>query len=330
MFNMKFDIISIGSAVKDTFIISDEFEIIRSNKFEGGYGECVSLGAKIDIDEIHFSTGGGGTNSASTFAKLGFLTGIITKIGEDDNGQSIISELQKLSVNTDLVRKQKNGITGYSTLLTTRQGERSILVYRGVSSDFSSADIPTNKIATKWLYLTSLAGSKSALTKIFRHVKKQKIKLVWNPGKAELKMKPSLIHSWIGLTHVFMVNKEEAQLLLGTPKSTTSAMLYSLKQHPDQVIIITDGANGTHAIKGKNIYHCGTRDIKSISRAGAGDAFGSGCTASLMKGDDIQTALRVGTFNAESVIQSFGAKQGQITKFPSKVQLAKIKITKLI
>lgn len=325
---MKFDIITIGSAVKDTFIVSDEFEIIRSSKFEGGFGECVSLGAKIEIDEIYFASGGGATNSASTFSKLGLKTACLTKVGDDDNGSSIIKELQSLNVNTDFVLRQKNGITGYSTLLTTRDGERSVLVYRGVSSDFSERDIPVNKINTKWLYLTSLAGHQKALEKIFRHIKRSKIKLVWNPGKAELKMKPSLIHSFISSTHVFMVNKEEAQLLLGTPKATISAMLHALQKNPDQIILITDGPNGTHALQGKTIFHSGVRDIKSISRTGAGDAFGSGFTSALFHQKNLPTALQIGTINAESVIQSFGAKQGQITKFPPKKLLNKIKITK--
>lgn len=327
---MNSDIITIGSAVKDIFIVSDEFEIIRSSKFEGGFGECVSLGSKIEIDEIYFSSGGGGTNSASTFSKLGFKTACITRIGDDDNGESITKELKSLKINTSLIKSVKNGTTGYSTLLTTHNGERSVLIFRGVAGEFTPQDIVTSKLNSEWIYLTSLGNSPKALAKIFTHLERSKQKLVWNPGRHELNSKPSLLKKYIDLTHVLMVNKEEAEMILGgSSKATIVAMLHALQSNKDQIIVITDGANGTHTLQGDSIYHSGTRPIESISRTGAGDAFGSGMIASIMAGYDLPTAMRIGTINAESVIQSFGAKQGQLKRFPSPQLISKIPISQL-
>ena len=44
---------------------------------------------KIDVDEIMFNSGGGGTNTAATFAKQGFKTAFCGAIGNDIAGKEI-------------------------------------------------------------------------------------------------------------------------------------------------------------------------------------------------------------------------------------------------
>jgi sugar/nucleoside kinase (ribokinase family) len=113
------------------FLVSDQFKMIRSPKFETGIGECVALGTKIDVDQIVHTTGGGATNAAVTFARLGFTTAAVCRVGEDKAGEEIVWDLEGDGVDTSLVKKIAGGQTGYSTLLTAPSGERSVLVYLG-------------------------------------------------------------------------------------------------------------------------------------------------------------------------------------------------------
>ena len=58
-------IVSVGAALQDVYLIDhDDFGINKR-----GYFNQIELGSKIDIDKIHFSTGGGATNAATTFAR---------------------------------------------------------------------------------------------------------------------------------------------------------------------------------------------------------------------------------------------------------------------
>lgn len=323
------EMLTIGSSVRDIFVISDDFEIIRSPKFEGGLGECVSLGAKIEIDEIHKAYGGGANNAAHTFSGLGIKTSILTKIGDDEDGQNILNHLKGSAISEKHVKTVKGGETGYSTLLTTDNGERSVLVYRGVANDFEAKDLVSTKVKADHIYLTSIGGNLELLDKIRRLVKKNKIKLTWNPGKKELKQGLGKLRPLIAEAHVFNVNKEEAEFLVGQSKLSISALLHGIRQNEEQIIIVTDGANGTYALCPDGIFKAGTTDVKAISRTGAGDAFGSGFTAGLIKGLAVPEALQFATMNAESVIQSFGAQRGLLTKIPSKKDLNKISIEKL-
>ena len=68
-----FDVITIGTAAKDTFLISRFFKILKDSKhlkkfdFPTGEAQCFALGGKIELDNQVIATGGGATNAAVTF-----------------------------------------------------------------------------------------------------------------------------------------------------------------------------------------------------------------------------------------------------------------------
>lgn len=319
-----FDVITIGAAVRDVFLLSKDFQIINSPKFVGGQAECVALGSKIDVDELVFATGGGATNAATTFAKLGFKTAVIARIGNDDPGKAIVADLNKYTVSTELLKVLPKENTGYSTLLTARNGERSILVYRGASSSFSASDIPWKKLNCKWLYITSLNGNIELLQKIVAQAKKNGTKVALNPGRGELK-RATEMRELLSSLSVLIVNLEEAQMLTESEDKDGAKLARSLAT-PGLTVVVTNGPRGAHACNNETTWFVRTSGAKSVSRTGAGDAFGSGLVASLARGMEIDEALRVGTLNAESVIQNVGAKAGILAKWPSKKHLESITV----
>ena len=320
-----YDIITIGSATRDVFLASEKFIAIKSRKFSTGTGECMSLGSKIEIHELLLTTGGGATNAAATFGSMGFRTAIMTRVGDDSPGKDVVEDLSRFGVSSHLVRIIKGGQTAYATLLTMEGGERTALVYRGVSAEFTQRDIPLKALkTTKWLYLTSLGGNIALTKKIILHAKKMNVSVAWNPGSSEIEAGLTSILPLVQLTDVLNINREEAQLL--TKKKKLEEMFEIL--HTDGMVrVITDGADGATAYRDGWTAHASTKKIDAISRTGAGDAFGSGFVAGLMKTQDIREALCVGTLNAESVIQQYGAKKGILSKWPSKKQLKHISIT---
>ena len=320
-----FDVITIGAAVRDIFLVSKNFQSINSPSFVGGQTECVALGSKLEIDNIIFSTGGGATNAAVTFARLGFKTAIVARIGNDDPGAAIVEDLSINRVDTELLRISTTDQTAYSTLLTAKNGERSALVDRGASSSFSVSDIPWKKLKSKWLYITSLGGNLELLQKILAQAKNHGTKVALNPGQGELKRAVEMRELLSSLS-VLIVNLEEAQLLAET-EDKDAVKLAKRLAYPNLTVIITDGARGAYAqAEGKTWFVRTSSGIKSVSRTGAGDAFGSGTVAALAKGFKLEDAVRVGTLNAESVIQKFGAKTGILTKWPNKQRLASINV----
>lgn len=315
-----YDVLTIGSATRDVFLVSDEFQLIKSKKFFTGVGECVSLGSKIEAQQVHVTTGGGATNAAVTFANLGFNTATVSRVGTDRVGDAVLQELEDSGVETKLITRAK-GQTGHSVLLTTSSGERSVLVYRGVSKTFSAKDLPARGAKAKWLYLTSLGGNMRVASSFIKRAAKQKTNIAWNPGGGELKHGLGAFKQLLPHLRVLNMNLEEAQKLTGT--KSIDKMLRMLGEH-GTIVIITDGSHGTHAFQEGKRFFAGTRRVPVVSRTGAGDAFGSGFVSGLIKTGDVKQALAIGTINAESVIGSLGAKRGLLTKWPSKKMIDSI------
>jgi len=318
-----YDVVTIGSATQDVFLVSDEIELVKSKRFRTGVAECVSLGSKIEVDKLFISSGGGATNAAATFASLGFRTACLAKVGEDLTAQSIQSDLERFGIDASCLVRAK-GQSGYSVLLTTKSGERTALVYRGVSGTLKESNLDWSLFErTRWVYLTSLGGNVNLAKKIVAACKKTKTHLAWNPGMEEIKKGQAEILELLEKDiDVFNVNREEAAALTRVSQESILKLFTELHSGKNRVRIITDGERGSYVCNGASCYRAGTSGKKSVSRTGAGDAFGSGVVASLLQGDPIHTALRVGTLNAESVIGSLGAKEGILKKFPSASALA--------
>lgn len=293
----------------------------------GVQAECVTLGAKIEVDDLTFATGGGATNAAVTFGRLGFPTAIMTRIGDDDSGRAVIADLNANSVSTNLIAIAKKESTAYSTLLTAENGERTVLVHRGAAANFSDKDIKPSKIVANAVYLTSLGGNLGLAETIAKTCKQKGAMLTWNPGSSELKAGHGLdlIRK---LVNILIVNLEEAQLL-SKQKSNDPKLQCEYLSLPGSIVVITDGPNGAYARRDKSTWHCRTSGASSVSRTGAGDAFGSAFTAAILNEMSIEDALRLGTMNAESVVQHVGAKAGILSAWPKATALSQYRVRKM-
>jgi len=297
----------------------------------GGKALIMPLGAKLEIPEIYFSTGGGATNTAVTFAKQGFRTATICVVGDDVSGKTIISELGDAGVDTSLVRVKKNLPTAYSILLELESGERTVLVYRGVAETLSHTDIPLSKIKTKWFYLSSVAGDLSLLKEIIDFVKKHKMQIAYNPGGRELKQYRKLTPLLKDIS-VLIANREEAVLITGVPHKDEKRIFKVWDEMSPGINIMTDARDGVMVSDGKFLYQAGIyKEQKTVDRTGAGDAFGSGFVAGFMRHpEDITYAIKLGSANATSKIEGLGAKFGLLSRreFENSKRWRNLKIVK--
>ena len=59
-----------------------------------GEGLCLALGSKIDVEDIIYTSGGGGTNVAAAFALQGLKTAYCGAIGVDLPGLEVVRDLK--------------------------------------------------------------------------------------------------------------------------------------------------------------------------------------------------------------------------------------------
>src|SRR3989338_3631277 len=123
-------------------------------------------------------------------------------------------------------------------------------------------------------------------------------------------------------TDVLVLNREEANLLLGLIHAEYEMLLKGLHLAGPEYVVITDGKNGVHAYDGKNAYYLQSHKINVVETTGAGDAYASAFVAGLIKTGDFKTAMKIAMVNSESVLLHKGSKNRLLTW---KEALARIK-----
>ena len=301
-------IVSIGSALQDVYLIDhDDFGTNTR-----GFFNQLELGSKVDIDKIFFSTGGGATNAATTFARNGHESIFMGCIANDSAGHAIIEMLDSEGIDASYVSYTDKFHTGYSVVLLSPTGERTILTCRGASANFDLLDQnDLDNIYPDWLYVTTVRGNMDLLDQLFTKAKSLNTKIMFNPGNLELQHTRKLI-GLLSDTDVLLLNKAEAKQIV--PGSTLNELVNRLKSYVPNVII-TDGNQGAIATDGSHVYRIGIyEDVKVKDSTGAGDAFGSGFLAAYANNQDFVTALTFASANSTSVVQQIGSKAGIINQ----------------
>jgi sugar/nucleoside kinase (ribokinase family) len=326
-----FDIITIGTATRDVFLTSPLFKVLRDKKhlpkigFPTAEAQCFALGGKIEVNKPIFTTGGGATNTAVTFNRQGLRTATLIRIGKDEASRAILEELTREKI-TPLAVRDKNQASAYSVILLTKDGERTILVYRGASDDLKIKEIPFKKLESRWAYISPGNISYPVIEKLFNHFSKNKTLIAFNPSRYFLEMGIKKLKSLLNKTKVAILNREEASYLTGIDYQKEKEIFKKLDREIDGIAVMTEGGKGVLVSDGKNIYSAGVLKGKLIDRLGAGDAFGAGFIAGLLQNQkskiknqkftemDIKYAIRLGSANATSVIEKIGAKEGILSK----------------
>ncbi len=326
---MKYDIITIGTATRDVFLTSPLFKVLtdvahlKKIGFPTGEAQCFALGGKVEIDAPVLTTGGGATNAAVTFGRQGFKAACLAKIGDDAIAGDVEAELVKEGVKTILKRSAAKS-TAFSTILLAPSGERTILVYRGASEDLQKSDCAAlQKIKSRWAYFVPGGIKFEVIAGLAAKLRRAGVLLAINPSKPYIQMGVKKLKPLLEKMSVVILNREEAAYLAGCDYRAEEKIFKAMDAIVDGIAVVTDGPRGVKVSDGRAIYQAGIYKEKILAdRTGAGDAFGSGFVAGLMRARDcrrptaseIKYAIRLASANATAVVENIGAKKGILTR----------------
>jgi len=344
-------IFTLGGATQDIFIhYQDPESLVFKSKKEIRSYLLLEKGAKIEVETLSYSTGGGATNSAISFKKLNFDVATFIKIGIGKAGQYVLDQLEKYKINTKYVLRDKKIGTGLSYIIPSFEGDRTIFAYRGANAHLKKSEVPLEAIKKSGhLYITSLSGNSSkVLVPMTNYAKKNNIKVAVNPGVSQLSVGCKTLAEALKNIDIFILNSQEAKIfLLSLAKQLSPKELerdikspikfeelpqlvkslvyieninFNLKDFCKEImsrgpsiVVVTNGEEGVYVAHKKTIYFYPSLPTNVVDTVGAGDAFGSCFTASIFKGLKIEAALINGIINACSVISYEDAKTGLLT-----------------
>lgn len=314
--DQQFDIIAVGDIVTDDFIkLFDD----KAHTYVDEHGVktlAMEFGTKIPFDHREVIEGvGNAANAVVACARLGLKTSFVTNIGGDQYGRDMIAALGKNDVDHRFVRVNPGKISNYHFVLWYKE-ERTILIkheeYEYHWPHFRPNEVP------KWLYFSSI--SKHAIPYhdqvadwLDEH---PDVHLAFQPGTFQMEAGTERLKHIYELTDILILNREEAANVGGGKHDDINDLFDHLHKLGPKVICITDGPAGAYASDGNTrlkmpLY---PDPAPPFERTGAGDAFASTFVAAVIRGQDLEGALKWAPINSMSVVQKVGGQAGLLNE----------------
>ena len=264
-------------------------------------------GCHVKKEEI--MAGGSAANTVYDLSIMGFSTGYIGKIGNDEEGKFFLKNFGDVDKNGI---KIVEGRTGTAYVLVTPEGDRAIIVNPGVNDFIDIKDIDLNYMKCRYLHLTSFACSKSFLSfetqkKI---VKKVRCKITFDPGDMYSHMGLDALEEIIERSYAVFPTKEEIETMTGMSYRRAAEKLLNMGC---RIVVVTMGREGCYLRSEREEFKVKAKNVTVKDTTGAGDAFNAGFLSGLLKDKSLKECCEMGNYVASLVIQKYGARVQNIS-----------------
>lgn len=306
-------VLAVGDIITDAFIkLSEDYAQVYTD--DQGYKRIsFELGAKLPYDSVDIVEAVEcSPNAAVSMARQGLDASLMSWLGEDAAGKSMVEYLRKQGIHTDELVVENGKKTNYHYVLRYGADRTKLQRFEDYSYEWHAP-----KRHPDWLYLGVLGEKTWPLHEGMLHYLQSNpdIKLAFQPGMYHLQWGPEKLRGFYERAEVVILNREEAVTVTDGNHADVHDLLNKLHKIGIKVAVVTDGPDGAYASDGQQrlkmpLYP----DPKEpLDRTGAGDAFASTFVAALAKGHDLESALQLAPINSMSVCQQLGAQAGLLT-----------------
>ena len=311
----KIDFLAIGDIVIDAFIRIKDAKV-NCNINNTNCELCVRFGDKIPYESATvISAVGNSPNAAVSAARLGLSTGLITNVGDDQNGRDCLNKLEKEKIDTTFVKVNENKLTNYHYILWYETDRTIFVKHQSYERELPKQE---EDHVPSWIYLSSLGEDSMPFhTEIVEYLKRHhEAKLAFQPGTYQIKFGTDALKELYQRTEIFFCNLEEAQRILNDTSRDVLELSKKIHDLGPKIVSISDGGSGAYMYLNGELWHNTIYpDINPpLERTGAGDAFSSTITVALALGKTPLEAFTWGPINSMSVVQQVGAQAGLLSR----------------
>lgn len=286
---MKYDICVLGGCSLDqTFY----------QKIDGTYDESPNV----------YAPGGKGANQAVAAARAGAKTTIITKLGNDKIGKSILENLRHNNVDTSNVKMVNDLQNDYANIyISIKDKDNDIHRFNGAINSFSTDMVDNYRevLLNSKIIICQLKVPKEVTEKLIDFCYENNKLLILTPCRPEkLSISDSKNIELIDKISIITCNRKECETIFNTDDIESCVAKYPNK------LIVTLGSEGL-------IYHNGERFVRMpaietevIDTTGAGDTLCGNLGSFLASGLDLQHSLRKAMYASTMKLQQKTAQAG--------------------
>lgn len=318
MADARFDVLTIGNAIVDVLARVDEDFLAKE-----GMTKAIMHLVEADRSEHLYSamprekrqiSGGSAGNTAVGVASLGGRAAFVGKVAADALGEVFAEDMKQAGVHYSTKRLESGPATARSMILLTPDGERTMNTYLGACHQLSVRDIHEDEIGAAAItymegYLWDPVEAKKAFVQAahYAHKHERATAFTLSDPFCVNRFRDEFLDLMRSKTidYVF-ANIEELKALYQTDSLAEATRKVA---QDAELAAITLGADGAMAVYNGEVITVPAFPVAQVADAtGAGDLFASGFLYALSRGEQLETALRLGCLSASEVISHIGAR----------------------
>jgi sugar/nucleoside kinase (ribokinase family) len=306
-------ILGMGNALVDVLAIAEDEQLLAKYNLPKGSMQHVSEQKANevyqDLKKIGASivTGGSAANTIAGISQLGLKTGFIGKVGNDELGDFYHNDLEKLGVQSLLIRGEKP--TGRAMVVISPDSERTFAVYLGAAIEMTPKDInPSLFDGYDYFHIEGYLLQDHDLIETAMKTAHDKGLTVsidlasYNVVEENVDFIRYLIEKY---ANIVFANAEEAFAFTSCKEPENAVTKIS---RICDIAVVKLGEKGCIAKQDYKTYYVNAKIVTPVDLTGAGDLFASGFLYGLTQDQNLDTCSRIGANCASEIIQVVGTK----------------------
>ncbi len=266
-------------------------------------------GETISGKSIELIPGGKGANQAYTIGKLGGNVAMLGAVGEDDKGQKLLENLEKVGVNVAGIKKMNDVPTGQAYIAVDSAGNNVIVIIAGANGEVSENLIRENME----LILNSdiIVMQLEIPLEVVRFVKDLAVELgktvIVDPAPAVKGIPDSF---WAGIDYI-KPNETEIGILTGMEVKNQEDAVRAAKTliaKGVKNVIVSLGSKGCVLVTKDTEEYFPACKVKAVDTTAAGDCFTAAFALALSQGKDSKEAISFGQKASAIAVTRKGAQ----------------------
>ncbi len=234
-----------------------------------------------------------------------FTTLPIGRVGDDEAGHRLCSEMRSVGMNLRHVRALEDAQTMNCICLLYPDGSGGNLTIG--DSACNRVDVAAVREAEPDFEAFQSQGIALAVPEVPLEAREEVLALGTRYGCFRVasfssgEMRNPAIASLLGIVDLLVLNSGESAAFAELPEDTPPYCVAEVASNrvasinPRMHVVVTAGANGSWAWDGEQLMHVPAFDVTAVSAAGAGDAFLAGVLVGLAAGVDFDAAQQLGS-----------------------------------
>lgn len=259
--------------------------------------------------------GGVARNVAENLTRLGVVVRLISLIGDDDDGATLLRDLNRCGIDANGVGRTSSAPTARYVAAIDRHGELVIeLADMSIFAQLTADAIaPAARAANGWIFADGNLP-RATLAALAEHTPARGYRLA--VGAAAVPRAALLPERLDGIDVLFL-NQTEAACYLGsitTVPNDAAADARAVLARGAAAVVLTCGSRGAVVADENGVSDAAALPVERVvDVTGAGDALTAATLASLLAGDDLRTAVAYGVRAAALTIGSEGSVHTQLS-----------------